>query len=173
MLDAYDRVGLRSFLTAYLGEHPAMSVNKFVLRRVPPDEFSAIEKSRSTRPSAWHQDGAFLGSVKALNVWVALSRCGDIAPGMDVIPRRIDQIVDTGTEGAPFNWSVSQALADREAGSAGVARPIFDPGDALLFDEMLLHSTAAEPEMTAARYAVESWFFAPSAFPEGYAPLAL
>ena len=40
------------------------------------------------------------------------------------------------------------------------------------FDELCLHSTALDPSMTETRYAVESWFFGPSAFPEIYVPLA-
>jgi len=161
-LEAFERARLRELVTGYLGERPALSVNKCVLRRVRPDS-----------GSAWHQDGAFLGDVRALNVWLSLSRCGDEAPGLDIVPRRIEEIVATGTEGAIFNWSVSPAVAEREAGEAGIVRPIFEPGDALLFDDRFLHATATEPSMTRTRYAIESWFFAPSAFPAGYVPVAL
>ena len=105
-------------------------------------------------------------------MWLSLSRCGDEAPGLDVVPTRVDHIVPTGTEGATNDWSVSWAVARDTAGDLGIARPIFDPGDALLFDELFLHSTAAEPDMPSSRYAVESWFFGPSAFPANYAPLA-
>jgi len=160
-LEAFDRAGLRELIVGYLGERPALSVNKCVLRRVKPES-----------GSAWHQDGAFLGEVKALNVWLSLSRCGDESPGLDIVPRRISEIVETGTEGAIFNWSVSPAVAEREAGEAGVIRPIFEPGDALLFDDRFLHATATDPSMTKTRYAIESWFFAPSAFPAGYVPIA-
>ena len=161
-LEAFERARLRELVTGYLGERPAISVNKCVLRRVRPDS-----------GSAWHQDGAFLGDVRALNVWLSLSRCGDEAPGLDIVPRRIDEIVETGTEGAIFNWSVSPAIAEREAGEAGIVRPIFEPGDALLFDDRFLHATATEASMTKTRYAVETWFFAPSAFPAGYVPVAI
>jgi hypothetical protein len=113
-----------------------------------------------------------MGPVKALNVWLALSRCGDVAPGMDLVPRRIERIVETGTEGAAFDWSVSQAVAEESAGEAGILRPIFEPGDVLLFDELFLHATASSTEMTNTRYAVECWFFGPSAFPAEYPPLA-
>jgi hypothetical protein len=37
---------------------------------------------------------------------------------------------------------------------------------------MFLHSTATSPEMTDTRYAVETWFFAPTGFPSDYVPLA-
>ena len=89
-----------------------------------------------------------------------------------MIPRRLDGIVPTGTEGAIFDWSVSPAVAEETAGEDGVVRPIFEPGDVLLFDELCLHTTALEPSMTETRYAVESWFFGPSAFPGAYVPIA-
>jgi hypothetical protein len=167
MFAAFERAGLLALAERYLGERPAISVNKSLLRRVDPPP-----ADQGPQPSAWHQDGAFLGPVRALNVWVALSRCGDIAPGMDLVPRRLDSIAPAGTEGAAFDWSVSQTVAEEAAGEAGIARPVFEPGDVLLFDELFLHATAAEPDMTQPRYAVECWFFGPSAYPEGYAPLA-
>lgn len=140
-------------------------MNKCTLRRVFPDAF------KPDAPSFWHQDGAFLGNVRALNIWLSLSRCGDVAPGLDIIPRRFDHIVPTGTEGAVFDWSVSQTVAEEAAGEAPILRPIFEPGDALMFDELFLHATGADPGMPNARYAVECWFFGPSAFPSGCAPL--
>ena len=36
-----------------------------------------------------------MGDVRALNVWLSLSRCGDEAPGMDVVPRRTIAYRDT------------------------------------------------------------------------------
>jgi len=167
MFDAFDRAGLLSLAEQYLGERPAISVNKSLLRRVEPPS-----PGDAPAPSTWHQDGAFLGAVRALNVWVALSRCGDVAPGMDLVPRRLGGLALAGTDGAAFDWSVSQAVAEEAAGEAGIVRPVFEPGDVLLFDELFLHATATAPEMTQPRYAVECWFFGPSRFPEGYAPLA-
>jgi hypothetical protein len=161
MLEAFERSGLRAVIHGYLGETPAISIQKCTLRKVNPDT-----------GTGWHQDGAFLGEVRALNVWVALSRCGDEAPGLDVVARRLDEIVPTGTEGAIFDWSVAPDVVERVAGPGGVVRPIFEPGDVLLFDEMNLHSTAADPSMPNPRYAIESWFFGLSGFPAEYVPLA-
>ena len=161
MLDTFERAGLRSAIRDYLGEPPLISVQKCTLRRVDPDA-----------GRGWHQDGAFLGDVRALNVWLSLSHCGDEAPGMDVVPRRLEEIVPTGTEGATFDWSVSEQVAEEAAGEVGVVRPIFEPGDVLLFDELFLHSTAAEPSMPKSRWAIESWFFGASASPADYSPLA-
>ena len=63
-------------------------------------------------------------------------------------------------------------MAEKCAGEVGIKRPIFEPGDVMLFDELFLHSTAADPGMTETRYAIETWFFGPSAFPDEYTPLA-
>src|SRR5690606_14263872 len=57
------------------------------------------------------------------------------------------------------------------ADGAPILRPVFEPGDALLFDELFLHRTATSPGVTDARYAIESWSFAPSPFPPEYFPL--
>jgi len=47
---------------------------------------------------------------------------------------------------------------------------VFAPGDALLFDELLLHRTAALARAQD-RYAIESWFFAPSSYPDNHVPV--
>jgi ectoine hydroxylase-related dioxygenase (phytanoyl-CoA dioxygenase family) len=151
---------VRAALTGYLGERPALSAKKTTLRRVPPDT-----------GSDWHQDGAFLGrGVRSVNVWLSLSHCGVDAPGLDIVPTRLD-LVETGTEGAIFDWSVGRPVVERAAGDSGISRPVFAPGDALLFDDRLLHSTATDPSMTQDRYALESWFFAPSSYPVDQVPV--
>jgi hypothetical protein len=90
---------------------------------------------------------------------------------MDIVPRRLD-LVPTGTEGSYFEWSVSPQVAEEAAGDTSIVRPVFEPGDVLMFDELCLHSTALDPGMTETRFAVEGWFFGPSAFPDNYTPLA-
>ena len=161
MLESFEEAGLRSVIADYLGERPAISAQKCTLRKATPDV-----------AGAWHQDGAFLGEVRALNVWLSLSRCGDVAPSMDVVPRRLDDFVATGTEGTFLDFQVSQAVAEEAAGEVGIVRPIFNPGDALLFDDLMLHQTGSDPGMPNPRYAIESWFFGPSAYPANYVPIA-
>src|SRR5947209_1470856 len=69
LLDTFERTGLQDVISGYLGERPAVSVNKCTLRRIGPEAFTPESLS------AWHQDGAFLKQVRAMNVWLALSRC--------------------------------------------------------------------------------------------------
>jgi ectoine hydroxylase-related dioxygenase (phytanoyl-CoA dioxygenase family) len=150
-------------ITSHLGERPALSANKCTLRRVPVDT-----------NTNWHQDGAFLGAeVRTLNVWLALSDCNGDAPGLEIVPRRLDTVLPSGTEGAMFDWSVSPEIVDEVSRSAPVVTPAFRAGDALLFDHLLLHRTAVEPGMTRERYAMEIWNFAPSDYPEGQIPVVL
>ena len=156
-LEVFREIGLGDLVAEHLGERPALSVKKWNLRRVPviPD-------------ADWHQDGAFLGQgIRTVNVWITLSHCGKDAPGLDVVPRRLDHVVETGTGGAHFEWSVGPGAVDQIAGEAGVIRPVLAPGDALFFDELFLHRTGASVGMARPRYTVESWFFAPSCYPEG------
>lgn len=161
ILDLYTALGLRAVVTDYLGSRPVLSANKCTLRRVS-----------ATSNGDWHQDGAFLGrGIRAINLWLTLTPCGVDAPGLDIVPRRFDEIVETGTGGAYFDWAVGPAVVERVAGESGVLRPEFDAGDLLIFDDHFLHRTAVEPEMTLARHAVEMWCFAADAYPGGQVPL--
>jgi hypothetical protein len=161
LFEAFETIGLHQIVSAYLGERPALSANKCTLRRVPVDT-----------NSGWHQDGAFLGrDIRALNIWVSLSHCGIDAPGLDILPQRFDHIVDTGTHGSYFDWAVGPERVQELAVDSAVTRPVFGPGDVLFFDDMLLHQTAADTNMTRPRYAIETWCFAPSHYPDDHVPL--
>jgi hypothetical protein len=162
LLEVVHETGVGSLVEAYLGERPALSANKCTLRRVPVDT-----------STDWHQDGAFLGrQVRTLNFWLALSACGIDAPGLDIVPRRLDDVLETGTDGAIFDWSVSPAVVEKAADGVGVLRPEFAPGDALLFDHLFLHRTGVTAGMSRERWAIETWFFAPSSYPDGQIPIA-
>ena len=123
--------------------------------------------------SAWHQDGAFLGQVRALNVWLSLSRCGDVAPGLDIVPERLEEIVPTGTEGATFDWSVSRRRSSRRppATPASCGRSS-SPATCCSSTRCSSTRPAADPSMPNPRYAIESWFFGLSGFPAEYVPIA-
>jgi hypothetical protein len=163
MLELFGDAGVPELVERYLGEPPVISVHKTTLRRAEPSV-----------GGAWHQDGFFMGPVRSLNLWVALSRCGDEAPGLDVLPRRLDRYLATGTEGAELNWTISGREVEQVAAAGtGIIRPVFEPGDALFFDELFLHRTGSDPTMPAPRFAIENWFFGASAFPADYAPIAV
>jgi hypothetical protein len=162
LLEMFEDSGINRLTRDYLGEQVGISGQKTTLRKAEPDV-----------AGAWHQDGTFMGEVRALNVWVSLSRCGDVAPGLDIVPRRLDHLVAAGTDGAKLSYQVSQGNAEEAAGDTAIVRPIFEPGDVLFFDELCLHQTGSDPAMPNPRYAIESWFFGASAFPGDYAPIAV
>ncbi len=161
ILDLYDRLGVRRAVADLLGARPVVSANKFTLRRVPVDT-----------NAGWHQDGAFLGEqIRAVNVWATLTDCGVDAPGLDIVPRRFEDIVETGTHGSWFDWAVGDGLIDGFAQDTPVVRPSLHAGDAVIFDEMMLHRTATDPSMAHDRYAIELWSFAGSAYPKDHVAL--
>jgi len=162
MMDQLRRAGLRELVSQYLGEPALISVHKTTLRRAEPSV-----------AGAWHQDGYFMGQVRSLNLWLSLSRCGDQAPGLDIVPRRLEHYLASTSDDSPLDYTISADRVEAEAGDTGVIRPIFEPGDALFFDEWFLHSTGSDPSMPNPRYAIENWFFGASGFPEDYAPIAV
>jgi Phytanoyl-CoA dioxygenase (PhyH) len=161
-IEALEGSGVVDHIAGYLGERPALSAKKTSLRRAGPDS-----------PTEWHQDGSFLGEgIRTVNVWTALTPCGQDAPSIDVFARPFEEIVATGTDDALFDWSVSEQAAQRLERN-DVVRPVFEPGDALLFNQLTLHRTGIESTMSQERYALESWFFAPSTYPHEQVPVGL
>ncbi len=162
LLQLYEHYGLKELITEYLGESPCLTVKKWVLRRsmLPVAE------------AGWHQDGAFMGTdINSINMWIPLSGCGGEtgAPGMDVIPLRLYDIVSS--DGAQFDWSVSDELT-RKLQRDGPLKPVFNEGDAFFFDHFYLHRTQYRADFSRLRYAVETWFFGETAFPKNQIPLA-
>jgi len=46
-----------------------------------------------------------------------------------------------------------------------IVSPIYEPGDAVFFDEYLVHRTHVRPDMLELRRLIESWMFAPAGHP--------
>jgi hypothetical protein len=160
LFELFASAGLPALVAGYLGEPPLLSAQKTTLRKAEPQV-----------GGSWHQDGAFMGDVRALNLWLSLSRCGDEAPGLDIVPRRLEHIAIGHVE--MLDVAGARRQAEAAAGDVAIVRPVFEPGDALFFDEMFLHQTGSDPAMPNPRFAVESWFFGASAFPSDYAPIAV
>lgn len=160
-LDALQFVGFDKMLNDYFGERTALSVKKSTLRRTEP-----------TALAGWHQDGAFLGvDTRSLNIWTAFTPCGVDAPSLDVFPWPFKELVKLGGKDI-FDWSISNDTA-ATYGVENIVRPVFETGDALLFDQLTLHKTGVDKYMTDTRYAIEMWFFAASTYPRDQIPLCL
>jgi hypothetical protein len=182
LIGVFTRTGLLEAATGYLGERPAFSAHKANLRR------TVAEGPNAPPPGGdYHQDGAFLvhgaelpsgaprptigHPIRTINAWTPLTACGEDAASIDLVPRRLPDVLPTGIDGALFDWTISPATAEGLAGDRGIIRPHFEPGDVLLFDELLLHRTGYSTGMTQDRYATETWFFAPSTYPERQVPI--
>ena len=167
LIDFYRQIGLPALLNGYFGEDPVLSVRKWVVRCAAPNNGAA---------AGWHQDGQFLGDankIRTANLWIALTDCGGgaAAPGMEIVAGNERRIYETGTHGAPFNWTVGQGLVDEITRDCSVECPRFAPGDAIFFDHFNLHRTGFGLNHTNNRYAIESWFFAGSTAPMKQQPV--
>jgi hypothetical protein len=162
LIDAFDAAGLPQLLVDYMREPVLLALEKTSVRRVP-----------STVPNAWHQDGnRFSAGMGVVNVWVALCHCGIDAPTIAVLPQRVHEILPLDGDSL-VPWEIR---ADALANAANGVEPVelvLEPGDAVLFDEMLPHTTLTRDDMTKPRYCADAWFWPSSAFPtELYKPLA-
>ncbi len=163
LLLLYEAHGLKELVGAYLGEPPCLSVKKWVLRR----------SKLPVAEAGWHQDGAFMGTnINSINMWIPLNQCGGEtgAPGMDVVPQRLNKLASA--EGAQFDWSVSDSQVSSRFAQNQPLTPVFNAGDAFFFDHFYLHRTQYRTDFTKLRYAVETWFFGASSFPKNQIPLA-
>ena len=152
LLEVFGEVGIDRLVREYFAESPAILARKATLRRVTP-----------AKMAGWHQDGAFMGAgIRSLNIWITLTGCGRDAPGLEVVGRRVDELVPS-RGGAHAAWGIN--AKDAEAfGGQDIEKPLFDAGDAMLFDHFLVHRTAFNAGMTRDRFAIETWLFAPSTY---------
>ena len=121
---------------------------------------------------SWHQDGALLypfdptgarapdadGLLRMVTCWVALTPCGQNAPGLELVRQHLDSLLP------PSELTDSRVCARCPAELFW--RPVMEPGDVLLFDGSTLHRTHVEPHMEADRTSIELRFFPAHSIPE-------
>jgi Sulfotransferase domain len=155
LVETLHEAGVMDVVTDYFGESPVFSLPKTSHRRLRPDA-----------SGSWHQDAAVYGlTTRALNLWIPISRCGDVAPGLEIWPGRLDHVLETVGTGVP-EYETKASAVEALTSEAPSYRPVFEPGDGLLFDQMLLNTTSASPRFTEPQYGFECWFFARSTLPE-------
>lgn len=157
VLEIYHKYGVKRLVSEFFGEPPLLATRKWVFRHVAP------RPPGTPIGGGWHQDGQFMGeNARALNMWVALNECGEgtPAPGIELLPKRLDRVVEFGTRGAKLHWVVGGDLVDELSADVGVVSPHFGAGDAVFFDHLSLHRSGLAPGQTQNRYALESWFYA-------------
>ncbi len=110
----------------------------------------------------WHQDGALhfdFGTpwthcvpLKMLTCWIALTPCGDDAPGLELLRTPLPGLL-------PAPELDPSRVCERHA-PADFWRPVMGPGDLLLFSGDTLHRTHVAPSMTRHRVSLELRFVA-------------
>ncbi|NND69629.1 MAG: hypothetical protein HKN19_18705 [Halioglobus sp.] len=156
-LEFFRKYGMKALLEDYFGEPSVIATRKWTFRLVEPKEIK-----RNWIGGGWHQDGQFMGEgVNALNLWAPLSDCGDDtdAPGIALLPRRLNRVLEYGTHEAKIEWMVGPELVRELAAETPVVTPHFNAGDALFFDQFSLHRSGHVPGKRRQRYALESWFY--------------
>lgn len=153
VIEMLEACGWRDLIQQYFGTRPVLTENKWSLFRYP---------YRKTL-SGWHQEVSVFPPkpLRTVNLWLALSPCGEHAPGLKVFPKRVNAVIPTKHNYFPDPAALAKHL---ETGTPVV--PLFEPGDALLFDEMTIHGSHFVEGMSETRYSMETWFFAPGACPE-------
>lgn len=152
-MQAYATHGLTGILSAHLGGELMVSRHKATLRRTRP---------KQNLTDYWHQDGAFMGtSMRTLNVWMALTDCGERASSVEIAARRFNSVI-------PCEHGVALAPDKAKEAAPITVTPVCAPGDAIMFDHLCLHRTDQSPAYSEDRRALEVWFFEPSSFPHTY-----
>jgi hypothetical protein len=150
--DVYRSQGVLDLVERYLGEAPVGFASRTVIKR--------------NEPSAglpWHQDASFFGGpCGSLDIWTALTDCGRDCPSLMLVPRRMDHVVDVTQTTVDTSATVEDHVADLVTRAV---RPVLEPGDAIILDEMTLHRTGSGWKVPFRDVAV-TWFFAPSRLPE-------
>lgn len=175
LLEIYRESGLLPAVASYLDGQPLLLAERTKLRhnRVERDAFAAIP---------WHQDINFFGKRSyAVNCWAAVTSCGTRNPGLGIIPLSVEQRFGWKEEDGIAPLGYAQAYAKTNATNdfdellekCPAVYPGLEPGDALLFDEMTVHRTAAKAWELSEQIVTVSWFFRPAGFPEWGTPLAV
>jgi hypothetical protein len=151
--EVFGEIGIDRLVGDYLGDRPVMAENKWALWRMDSQGGSLIP---------WHQEISVFdcGPVRTLNVWLTLSACGEDAPGFQFLPQRMDSIIEPNSSFG-FTDETLAGVADMSK----IVRPMYEPGDAIIFDEYLVHRTQTRPDMRELRRFIESWMFAPAGHP--------
>jgi hypothetical protein len=162
---------LLPLVAEHLGESPAVSVDKLLVRSAAP------EIPRSFLPEeldpGWHQDGAdWDPGTRSLNVWIAFDDCG---PGtgrrsMEVFPKPVNAVVPPALGVDPSAHVDAIRALQREIAPAALS---LAAGDAVLFDHLNVHRSEGGRQYTATRRSAEFWFFAPSTFPAQVTPMLI
>lgn len=139
---------IQAIALAYLGKPPTPLAETFVRSVLP---------ARADAHLPFHQDETICGH-RLLNVWIACSRCGEDAPGLELVRFNEELLTPIGAADDPI--PVERARVDGAAvlarfGAGALWRPVFDPGDAAVFYGTTIHRTYSTATMRSPRLSAE------------------
>ncbi len=110
----------------------------------------------------WHQDGALHfdfvepypanALLKMFTCWIALTACGEDAPGLELLRHPQQGLLPPG--------ELDARQIGARFGPAAFWRPVFEAGDAVVFSGATLHRTHVAPGMQKDRSSLEFRFVA-------------
>lgn len=111
----------------------------------------------------WHQDGALRRTTETVPLdmatcWCPLVDCGSSAPGIELVARRWDRLLDIGDLD---NRVLREAISPSK-----FQKPEMQAGDVLILLGDALHRTHATSTMTSDRTSIELRLFPQNAIPE-------
>ncbi len=169
LVENYHDSGLVDAIAGHLEAEPLLFAERAKLRKhsSEKDRYAAVK---------WHQDVSFFGKdCQGVNCWAAVTPCGEDNPGLAFVPTRFnDHPGWNGEDVASLDYGldVLEELVLELQKEHPIVYPVLEPGDAILFDEMTLHSTAVRPWKRLTQVVAISWFFPARAFPAWGTPLA-
>ena len=147
------------------GEPIAVLPGNSLLRRQIP----AIQE-----PIPFHQDAYFLGLGvgTVVNFWIPLIDCGIDAPGLELVPKRLEHVFKISgpePEENPYDSvAIPEAVIQSHLGTTDTLCPVLKLGDAIAFLSTTLHRTFVTPGMTRPRISIEMRFCSRALLPAGY-----
>ena len=125
MLSTFDRVGLRDLIrgsSRRAGRGLGAEVHAEEGRSVGPRAPGTSGNGSFMQAANAGEQADGTSSTRAFNVWVSLTPCGEEAPGLDIVPRRLEHLRSPPAPRAPTapRRGTSDAIAPgRAAGEAG------------------------------------------------------
>jgi hypothetical protein len=110
----------------------------------------------------YHQDlDASKVGVHMMNCWIALDPSGSDAPGLEAIDAKISELrgelflSETRDQVGEERWDQHRQYVTSHFANHSITRPVFEPGDGLVFDHFTLHRTYTTESMTKPRMSIE------------------
>ena len=146
-----------------LGGQMSCDLDQCWLRR----QYAPSRRPAGHSAHSWHQDGALgfdfnaTGSgdkgltrealLQMLTVWVALTACGEDAPGLELTPVHPARLLKVK--------ELQEFTLQRSSGQSDAWSPVMKPGDALVIESSTLHRTYVRSQMMKDRTSIEVRLF--------------